>query len=143
MFFFYLKELIDWTIFTYSSEKKNVSNCQEHQNVLTLVSSALDELKYQMHKEWEILRFYNLFLQFKFILYFSCHIKNIFLTTLITFKVARHHLFNGVTHVCDKCVVWPLPHLLSSPPYFVSLLITKMKNCTFIWFLYLIYFLYF
>jgi hypothetical protein len=26
------------------------------------VSSALDELKYQMHKEWEILRFYNLFL---------------------------------------------------------------------------------
>ena len=32
----------------------NVSNCQEHQNVLPLVSSALDELKYQMHKEWEI-----------------------------------------------------------------------------------------
>ena len=73
MFFFYLKELIDWTIFTYSSEKKNVSNCQEHQNVLTLVSSALDELKYQMHKEWEILRFtiyfYNLNLYYIFMSY--------------------------------------------------------------------------
>jgi len=103
----------------------------------------LDELKYQMHKEWEILRFYNLFLQFKFILYFSYHTKNIFLTTLITFKRGRRHLLNGITHAYDKCVVWPLPHLLSSPPYFVYLLITKMKNCTFIWFLYLIYFLYF
>jgi hypothetical protein len=69
--------------------------------------------------------------------------KNIFLTTLITFKAARGHLLNGVTHACDRCVVWPLPHLLYSPPYFVSLLVTKMKNCTFIWFLYLIYFLYF
>jgi hypothetical protein len=89
-------------------------------------------LKYQMHKEWEILRFYNLFLQFKFILYFSCNIKNIFLTTLIMFKAARRHLLNGVMHACDKYVVWPLPYLLSSPPYFVSLLVPKMKNCTFI-----------
>jgi hypothetical protein len=59
------------------------------------------------------------------------------------FKAACRHFLNGVTHACDKCVVWPLPYLLSSPPYFVSLLIIKIKNCTFIWFLYLIYFLYF
>ena len=59
------------------------------------------------------------------------------------FKGGRCHLLNGVTHTFNRGVVWPLPHFLSSPPYFVSLLITKMKNCTFIWFLYLIFFYYY
>jgi hypothetical protein len=58
----------------------------------------------------------------------------------MAFKGGRRHLLNGVTHACNTCVIWPLPHLSSSSFYFVSLLITKMKNYTFIWFLYLTYF---